>query len=252
MIWLAMFIAVLLWWILTGLALMSVHQRVTIKKLVFIGISGCATGAFVSLSSNASDHTIFGVITSFVMALIIWGWLELTYLMGYLTGPTKVPVVGKPRLVTRFRLALGTSLYHEILVLLVLLLSFHLVAGEPNPTVFYTLVILWIMRTSTKLNLFFGVRHFNDHWLPESVQHVKTYISTGKNSPFMSFSTLLAATITSFLFFSGQTASSQPEELSMYLLAWLAALAVLEHCFLMYPMGESALWRWAGAAIDSE
>jgi len=22
-------------------------------------------------------------------------------------------------------------------------------------------------------------------------------------------------------------------------------LAVLEHCFLMFPMGENALWRWA-------
>ena len=27
--------------------------------------------------------------------------------------------------------------------------------------------------------------------------------------------------------------------------AWLAGLAVLEHVFLMMPMGESALWRWA-------
>jgi hypothetical protein len=25
----------------------------------------------------------------------------------------------------------------------------------------------------------------------------------------------------------------------------LAVLAVLEHCFLMVPMGETALWRWA-------
>jgi len=29
------------------------------------------------------------------------------------------------------------------------------------------------------------------------------------------------------------------------LIAWLAGLAVLEHCFLMVPMGETALWRWA-------
>ena len=35
--------------------------------------------------------------------------------------------------------------------------------------------------------------------------------------------------------------------LSLFLIAWLAALAVLEHCFLMIPMGETALWRWAGA-----
>jgi hypothetical protein len=31
------------------------------------------------------------------------------------------------------------------------------------------------------------------------------------------------------------------------LIAWLAVLAVLEHFFLMVPMGETVLWRWAEA-----
>ena len=61
----------------------------------------------------------------------------------------------------------------------------------------------------------------------------------------MIFSTILAAFCTYLLFFYGQIAAEPATALSLFLIAWLAGLAVLEHCFLMVPMGETALWRWA-------
>jgi hypothetical protein len=61
----------------------------------------------------------------------------------------------------------------------------------------------------------------------------------------MLLSTTLATYCTYLLFFYGQIAVDPATALSLFLIAWLALLAVLEHCFLMVPMGETALWRWA-------
>jgi hypothetical protein len=61
----------------------------------------------------------------------------------------------------------------------------------------------------------------------------------------MLFSTTLAAYCTYLLFSYGQVAVEPATALSLFLIAWLAVLAVLEHFFLMVPMGETALWRWA-------
>jgi putative photosynthetic complex assembly protein 2 len=101
------------------------------------------------------------------------------------------------------------------------------------------------MRWSTKLNLFFGVRHFNSQWLPDNMRYITSYLRSGKNSWFIVFSTTIAAYCTYLLFSYGQIAVEPATALSLFLIAWLAVLAVLEHCFLMVPMGETVLWRWA-------
>ena len=46
-------------------------------------------------------------------------------------------------------------------------------------------------------------------------------------------------------FFAGLNATSPTAEMTMYLLAWLSTLAVLERFILMYPLVENTLWRWA-------
>ena len=77
------------------------------------------------------------------------------------------------------------------------------------------------------------------------MRYITSYLRAGKNSWFMLFSTTLAAYCTYLLFSYGQVAVDPATALSLFLIAWLAVLAVLEHFFLMVPMGETALWRWA-------
>ena len=165
--------------------------------------------------------------------------------MGYITGPVKRPATASMTLPQRFYNALGTTIYHEFLVVGVVGIVCVLGAGLPNPTIQNTLAVLWLMRWSTKLNLFFGVRHFNSQWLPDNMRYITSYLRAGKNSWFILFSTTLAAYCTYLLFSYGQIAVEPATALSLFLIAWLAVLAVLEHCFLMVPMGETALWRWA-------
>lgn len=247
MIWLALGVAVLLWWLMTGLALMSVHQPLKLKKPILVGSAVLAVLAVLGVEGNAAAHTTVATIAGFAMALLIWAFLELSYLMGYITGPIKSAARDDMPLHKRFYYALGTSIYHELLVVGVVGLVCILGAGLPNPTIQNTLAVLWLMRWSTKLNLFFGVRHFNSDWLPENMRYITSYLKAGENSWFIVFSTTLAAFFTYLLFFYGQIAVEPATTLSLFLIGWLAVLAVLEHCFLMVPMGETALWRWAEA-----
>ncbi|MDG1932091.1 MAG: putative photosynthetic complex assembly protein PuhE [Luminiphilus sp.] len=245
MIWLALAVAVLLWWLMTGLALMSVHQPPARKRAIFALVSLLALAALFGVEMNAARHTTSATIAGFAMGLVIWAWLELSYLMGYITGPIKRPAAASMRLPQRFYNALGTTIYHEVLVVGVVGIVCILGAGLPNPTIQNTLAVLWLMRWSTKLNLFLGVRHFNSQWLPDNMRYITSYLKAGKNSWFIFFSTIFAAYCTYLLFSFGQIAAEPASALSLFLVGWLAVLAVLEHCFLMMPMGETALWRWA-------
>ena len=168
------------------------------------------------------------------------------FLMGIVTGPNKSLAPPGLGFGQKFKLALATMIHHEMVVISVIGLTLFLGGKQPtNSIIFHALLLLWFMRCSTKLNLFFGVRHFNHGWLPESHKHVASYVRVGKNSALMAPSGSLAA-IFALLLFSRAFATDDPSvALNRFLLAWVAALAAVEHVFLMYRVGEEALWRWA-------
>ena len=246
MIWLALFVTLSLWWLFTGLALISAHQRPPIKNLLFGLSTVVAIGCIAAVPYIAADSSPIAILFGFLFALLIWAWLELMFLMGIVTGPNKSLAPPGLGFGQKFKLALATMIHHEMVVISVIGLTLFLGGKQPaNSIIFHALLLLWFMRCSTKLNLFFGVRHFNHGWLPESHKHVASYVSVGKNSALMAPSGSLAA-IFALLLFSRAFATDDPSvALDRFLLAWVAALAAVEHVFLMYRVGEEALWRWA-------
>ena len=149
MIWLALVVALLLWWLMTGLALMSVHQPRALKQPIFLLVTIIAAIAVWGVEANAAQHTTVATVTGFAMGLVIWAWLELSYLMGYITGPVKRPATDDMTWQQRFYNALGTTIYHELLVLGAVGIVCMLGAGLPNPTIQNTLAVLWLMRWSS-------------------------------------------------------------------------------------------------------
>ena len=102
MIWLALAVAVVLWWLMTGLALMSVHQPSALKRPIFLFVSLLALAALFGVEMNAARHTTSATIAGFAMGLVIWAWLELSYLMGYITGPIKRPAAASMDIAAAF------------------------------------------------------------------------------------------------------------------------------------------------------
>ena len=60
-------------------------------------------------------------------------------------------------------------------------------------------------------------------------------------------STGLGFYVTYTIFQNAMTVPNLTNQLSLYLVASLMLLASMEHLFLMFPVNEAALWRWARA-----
>jgi len=118
---------------------------------------------------------------------------------------------------------------------------------EPNPTAFYTVTVLWLMRWSAKLNLFFGVRAFNEGWLPDHLNYLVSYLRTDRLSALLPISTAFGFFVTYLILKNATIVPDLTQQLSLYLVGSLMLLASIEHLFLMFPVNEAALWRWARA-----
>lgn len=247
MIWLAILVVVLSWWFFTGVALWAAHQPSQITRLFFLGLSVLALVALFSVPTIGSELSTRGAILGFLIGLVLWSWLELSYLFGYVTGPVSEPCPPRASLASRLLGAVGTTLYHELAVIFVVGLACLLALGRENQTVTHTLTILWLMRWSAKINLFAGVRTYNGSWLPSHLRHVDSYLRVGQNTWLLYFSLVLAVFFCGVLYEVASMATQPSLQLSYWFALVLLVLGTLEHLFLMVPSREAALWRWAKA-----
>jgi putative photosynthetic complex assembly protein 2 len=241
----ALVIAVSSWWLLTGLALLLVHQSHDRVRLGFLALSILALVAWALVPFTVSSSEPLAAALGFILGLLIWGWLEVSYLLGYVNGPNHEVCDKNATMWQRFKGGVATTIYHEVCVLLSVGLLAVMSLGQVNPTAFYTLTVLWLMRWSAKLNLFLGVRSFNDRWLPDHLHYLASYLKTDRLNPFLPLSTLIGFYATYSLFGSASAATEITQQLSLNLIATLMLLASIEHLFLMFPLNDAALWSWA-------
>jgi len=241
----AILIALLGWWLSTGVILyLNLRPRASHRYSVL----AFALIALVSLSllpRVAALETEAAAIGGFCLALGIWGFLEISYLMNFITGTHNQRCPTGARGWQRFRLALGTSIYHELSILLIGLSVIGLTWGAPNQVATGTFAVLWVMRWSAKLNLYLGVANFNEHWLPERNRYLVSYMRTRPLNFLFPFSVAGGTVCATLLLLSAMTADSAFDRLGHMLVCSLLALAVLEHWFLVLPIRDSALWQWA-------
>ena len=63
-------------------------------------------------------------------------------------------------------------------------------------------------------------------------------------------SLVVAVAVTVWVFLLSLDPRPIPEQIGLTLVATLLALGVLEHLFLMLPLGEGRLWGWASPAEE--
>jgi len=241
----AIVIAVSAWWLLTGLALLLVHQSQKVAHRGFLVHSILTLAAWVCVPFNAASNSPIAVAGGFLLGLTIWGWLEISYLLGYVNGPNHEIYSGGSSTWRRFKGALATTIYHEATVVASVAFLAAISIDQPNRTACYTVSVLCLMRWSAKLNLFFGVRAFNDRWLPDHLHYLTSYLRLGKSSLLLPISAILGFLITFQIYELADQSNVASYQLSLNLVASLMLLASIEHVFLLFPVNEAALWRWA-------
>lgn len=246
--WIAALMALFLWWFSTGAILLAVrradqggaHGRLwacllTLPMLV-LGAAG-----FMDTLGNT---TVAGVYVAFLAALALWGWVELAFLTGIITGPVRSGArAGVPEW-ERFIRAWGTIAYHEMLLVALFLAMMLLSWGADNQFGTWTFAILFAARISAKLNLYLGVRKINTEFIPEQLTHLPSHFGTARvNWLFPASVTALSFAVACFLQ-QLWVSESQADAVGFALLSALTALALLEHWFMVLPLPDEKLWRW--------
>lgn len=238
--------AVFIWWFSTGIVMLLDGLPRTTFRWSHLVSSLLALGALWGLVHTADALTIANAYCAFTCALLLWGWHELSFLTGWVTGPRQRAedpgLQGWPRFVQ----AAGTLLWHELAILVSALLLLAITWGEANFVGPATFAVLWLMRISAKLNVFLGVRNLSLQLLPAHLRYLGSYFRQRRMNLFFPFAVTAATVVAAWLV--GQ-ALAQPAggaaATGAWLVATLLALAILEHWLLVLPLEATALWRWA-------
>ena len=246
--WIAAIIALFIWWFSTGTILMAVKyadragpraRAITTWSALPLILIG-AYGAW--WSANQTD--VLGVYVAFLAALAIWGWIELAFLTGAITGPNDRPLPGSVPEWERFIRAWGTVAYHEMLLVAALIILALVLWHAPNAIAFWTFGVLFFARVSAKLNLFLGVPRINVEFLPQALAHLPSHFRI------RAMNWLFPVSVTALTFAAAcwlqrlYAAETAGEITGFALLTALTALAALEHWVMVLPIPDERLWRW--------
>jgi putative photosynthetic complex assembly protein 2 len=252
--WIAAFSALFLWWFSTGVILAAVkwsdrHGPQARLLCALAGLPLLALGIW-GYGVSLTDVSVHGVYGGFLAALAIWGWIELAFLTGQITGPNRRPCPeGVPEW-ERFLRAWGTIAHHEILLVTALVLLFWTGFGAENEAGLWTFAVLFFARITAKLNLFLGVSKINTEFLPSALSHLPSHFRIARINWFFPIS------VTALTFAAGcwmeriYSATTPGDTVCFALLCALTLLALLEHWLMVLPLPDEKLWRWMLPATD--
>lgn len=242
----AVLVALSIWWVSTGLILILDGRPRRTYPVSMLGATAFLGLALFGVSYVRNDLSYWGAYIGFGCAIAVWGWLEMSFLMGFLTGPRRHGCSQHCHGWRHFGHAIQAILYHELVIIGLTLGVFALSWGGGNQVAGESMAILWAMRASAKLNLFLGVRNLSTELLPPDLAYLGSYFRKQPMNFLFPLSvtggTLLASHYVSQLLKPGLTEFGQT---SQALLATLAILGVLEHWILVLPFPATALWSWS-------
>ena len=161
-----------------------------------------------------------------------------------MTGPRKVSCSPNSRGFERAKQAFQAVFHHEIHIVVLALGIFYVTKDTENNVGFYAFLILWGMRTSSKLNLFLGVRNLYINFLPEKIAYLSTYFRQKSCNALFPFFFALAFTINLLFWNNAFMSLGTSQHVGDILLASLMTLGVLEHMLMVVPFNCDRLWRF--------
>lgn len=240
--------AVLVWWFSTGLILFLDRRPRRTFRWSMAGATALAGVALYGLVTSRTDTTTAGAYAAFTSALVLWGWHEMAFLMGFVTGPRRASLPEGCAGRRRFLLAFQVVLHHELALAATAVVVAWLTWGGPNQLGLWTFGALWLLRLSAKLNLFLGVPNTAEAMLPAHLRYLASYFGRRPMNPLFPASAA-ASTVAAALLLAAAAGTAGPAAVGLTLLGTLVALGALEHGLFVLPLPAEALWsRWARPA----
>jgi len=241
--------ALFVWWFSTGLIIYLDGLPRQTFRWSMLGASVLLIAALYVLAVSSRSATLSGAYWAFTAGVIAWGWQEISFYMGFVTGPRRAPCAEGCRGWRHFVHAVETSLYHELAIIAAAAAVITLTWGEPNQVGTWTFMILWWMHQSAKLNVFLGVRNLNEEFLPEHLNFLKSFLTKRPMNLLFPFSITISTVIATLLIAAVVAPATTPfDHLAYLFLGTMMTLAILEHWFLVLPLPAAKLWSWGLAS----
>jgi putative photosynthetic complex assembly protein 2 len=238
--------ALFIWWFSTGVIMyLDGLPRATFKWSI-LGATLLMVLSLWGVYASRDDASVAGAYCAFSCGLLAWGWQEISFYMGYVTGPRKQPCPEGCSGWKHFGHAIQTSLWHELAIIAMGVVMVALTWGTKNQIGMWTFMVLWWMHQSAKLNVFLGVRNLNEEFLPEHLQFLKSFLTKKPMNLLFPLSITVSTVILVKLVQAAVHANgSRFDAAGFCFLAVLMGLAILEHWLLMLPLPAAALWGWS-------
>ena len=235
--------ALFVWWFSTALIILLDN----LPRRTFRWSMGVGTILFAvclwRLRASAHDTSVAGAYAAFTYGLLAWGWQEMSFFMGYVTGPRRTGARPHPTIGERFRDGVAACLWHELAIIATAAVVVAATWGAPNQAGTWIFMALWIMRQSAKLNVFLGVRNLGERFVPIHLQYLLTYMAKRPMNALMPLS-ITGGTVAVVLFAQRAVDASASQAAAYTFLVTILALGVLEHWMLVLPLPFERLWSW--------
>jgi len=240
----SLLLTVAVWWGATGIIAWLIGRSADTYPALLRGTLALGLIALAAVLATRNMQSVVGATIAFLGAIGIWAGIEVSFLTGRVTGLT-------PRTTTtahgwRHAIeAIRVILWHELLIIGVVTVIAALTIDADNRISLGTLLLLWLMRSSAKLNLFLGVRNLGEAFLPQHLTHLLRYMQHRRMNLLFPFSIALGSLIVWWLGSQALQADSGFAGAGYGILTTLAALAVLEHVLMVLPLPSERFWRWS-------
>lgn len=238
--------AVFAWWFSTGLILWLINRprrdHAVIGGVVTVAMLAATTATLFIRSETEPLFAYLG----FFLGLVAWGWHETLFLLGFVSGPRKTPC--PPGLSTRQRFWVSTEtiLHHEVSIAVHAVVLALISIGADNIVAALTFFVLWAMRISAKLLVFFGAPNIPEHFLPNQLRYLGSYFrrTQSRRAALASLGITTAMAVSMGFMVADAVPGAFPHTV-LLLLTSLVVLAVIEHLALVVRIPDQALWSWA-------
>lgn len=238
-------VGILAWWLATGAVILAARRSVGHPLYLVVPAAALALAGIVLALTTAGGTSVAAVYGAFFAALAIWGFHEVTFLTGHVTGPRRTPLPAGVTGRARFRLAYAAVRDHELVLFFTGLALILLLNGAANPFAWGIYALMWVMRLLTKFNVFLGAPNAISEILPARLSYLTSYFRTDRTHPFFIVSVTIITGLFTACVYMAATSTTPGMTTGWSLMAAFALLGLIEHLFLILPVRDAALWSWA-------
>jgi putative photosynthetic complex assembly protein 2 len=233
------------WWFSTGLIVFLNNLPPRTFRYSMGAFTAIAGVSLYRLAQGSHDTSVTGAYAAFTYGVLVWGWHEMAFFMGFLTGPRKVACPPGSRGWQHFRYSVAACIDHELAILATGVAVLWATWGAPNQVGMWTFMVLWGMRLSAKLNVFLGVLNLGEAFLPPHLAYLISFMSRRRMNWLMPISLIGGSAIVAILVQHARAPGITPFlQAELVFLIAMMSLAVIEHALLVLPLPFTALWSW--------